>query len=170
MLTEKYHSNNLFFQGLSTLKATLKACAHLKLLNASENHNEIELVANALIDVNLSKLINDDIPIFEGILQDIFGHFTAESGRIDGHDSAVMKDTFDKLCNENNLQPIDGAYKKLLQMYELLKLRQGIILIGDPYSGKSIMIKLLASLLHRVVDNDIDVQSMNRKCKVGKRF
>lgn len=139
----------------------LVLCGNTKLLR--QLIPEDELIAQCLMNVMHSKLLGKDIPVFEGILHDVFPGtvFNQNQNEISEYD--VMNEIYVEKCNESNLQPADALFSKLVQMYEVLQLRQSIILIGDPFSGKSVMIKLLSEILE-LLNPD---KPLHRSCKLG---
>lgn len=47
-----------------------------------------------------------------------------------------------KVCDENNLQPDDSFITKLFQAYELKQIGQGVILVGEQFTGKTTVLKV----------------------------
>lgn len=47
-----------------------------------------------------------------------------------------------------HLQPIDSFIKKLIQTYEMMLVMHGFMLVGNPFGGKTSLIRLLAETLN----------------------
>ena len=60
-----------------------------------------------------------------------------------------MKDS----CEKNNLQAKDIFIEKCIQLYETIMVRHGLMVVGDPYSGKSSIIKVLQEAMSSIKDD-----------------
>ena len=56
-------------------------------------------------------------------------------------------------CKINNLQPKDIFLEKCIQLYETIMVRHGLMVVGDPYAGKSSIIKVLGQAMS-MIKND----------------
>lgn len=158
----------LFNPGLNMLKVTLTTCGQLKLAHPTEV--EDELVARSLIDVNLPKMAPAHVPIFNGIISDVFPDLLNAGEEIAREDFNDMKNVFIEVCKSRNLQPVDALFEKMVQMFEIMNVMQGVVLIGDPFAGKSVTIKLLASIMERFDYGEIEENYTNRKCTLGNDY
>ena len=140
LLSEQPH----YEYGMRAVKAVITAAAHYRQLNAEEE-DEFKIVLKALISVNLPKFIADDVPLFRGILQDMFPQ-TEESLSSEGTKERLARAIREK-CLECNLQPTKWFVEKTLQLYEMVLIRTGIMLIGDPMSCKTQSFSILAEAL-----------------------
>jgi dynein heavy chain len=46
-------------------------------------------------------------------------------------------------CKNNNIQPKVEFLDKCIQLYETIMVRHGLMVVGDPYAGKSCSIRTL---------------------------
>lgn len=150
--------------GLANIKSTLLVCGQQKILQPLKNEND--QIIYCLINVNYSKLIPQDIALFKQILCNLFGRFDFENmPKSNESDRVLMREAFNNSCASENLQPIDVCFNKMIQMYDILRLRPGLCLVGDPFSGKSTMIKVLVKVLKQMTA--ADENSCHRRCKIG---
>lgn len=53
-----------------------------------------------------------------------------------------------------HLQPVDIFMEKLIQTYEMMVVRHGLMLVGKPFGGKTSLLHLLAETLN--LQNNLD--------------
>ena len=51
-------------------------------------------------------------------------------------DYEVFLSTARKVCAKMNVQPVPSFLEKLVQTYEMMIVRHGFMLVGDPFSGQ----------------------------------
>lgn len=130
---------------MRAVKTVLVTCGNLKQVYPDEI--ESVLILRALLDVNLPKFLSFDIPLFEGILSDLFPGVI-----IPTIDYSLMNTSFTNICARKNLQPLDVFFTKLVQTYEMMTVRHGFMMVGLPYAGKSTTLNLLAEILSELKD------------------
>lgn len=125
--------------GLRALKTILKVGGDLVKQHKNSNttrldllREESEIIIKALSVNTISKLTSDDASVFEGILSDIFPNIVAPSINYSDLEKAI-KD----VLTEKHLQIIPTQIQKILQFYEAIKQRMGVVVVGPSGSGKS---------------------------------
>ena len=96
----------------------------------------------ALLDANLPKFLDQDILLFRGILSDLFPGVVLPRYDYDNLNKAVRS-----YCVANDLQYIDSFYNKIVQLYEMVIVRHGLMLVGYSFSMKTECYKALAASL-----------------------
>ena len=96
----------------------------------------------AINDVNLAKFLAFDLPLFKGITSDLFPGIV-----IPEIDYKNMYECIDIKIKEMNLQSTDYFVTKIIQLYEMILVRHGLMVVGLPFSGKTGAIKVLAGAL-----------------------
>ena len=104
----------------------------------------------SLKDVNLPKFLAPDIPLFNNILSDLFPGVVLPEPDYDHMRASVMKE-----CVKANLQPTPVFMEKLFQLYEMILVRHGLMLVGYSYGAKTSMYQMLAGAL-----NDLKAQDL----------
>jgi dynein heavy chain, axonemal len=56
-----------------------------------------------------------------------------------------------KICEQMNLQPTEKFLTCIEKMFDLIKVKQGVIILGQPFAGKTNAYKVLASALNEIV-------------------
>lgn len=150
--------NSTFIPGLRGLKIALRVSAN-RLLTET-NVTEENLIYRSLLDVNLPKINSQDITIFKRVINDLFPNaITGEKNY------EWLRQEYERRCKEKDYQPVESLYRKLVESYEMSGYRQGLMLIGNPYTGKSFVLRTLIDAIKsmkQLVNDDMDL-GMHKK-------
>ncbi|XP_013392185.1 cytoplasmic dynein 2 heavy chain 1, partial [Lingula anatina] len=142
LLTPQQH----YDWGLRALKTILKGCGNL-LQTAKKNLQEGEkitdaieakLVVQALRINTLSKLTFSDSIRFNSLLKDVFPGTEFKDIEYENLAQAIRE-----VCKERNLVVNESQVKKALELYEQLRQRMGVVVVGPSGSGKSTLWRVL---------------------------
>lgn len=86
----------------------------------------------ALRDFNVPKIVADDIPVFMGLIGDLFPALDIPRKRDLEFEKNIRVATL-----QLKLQPEDNYILKVVQLQELIDVRHSVFIIGNAGTGKS---------------------------------
>ncbi|XP_037881601.1 dynein heavy chain 3, axonemal [Glossina fuscipes] len=143
LCSEQLSSQSHYDYGMRAVKSVLLASASLRRLYS--HLPEAQIVLRAIVDVNLPKFLEQDVSLFIGIYTDLFpGTELPMPSREDLLKWLLMT------LEERNLQATPWFVEKILQIYEMLLVRHGLMVVGASLGGKTTAWQVLAYCLRCV--------------------
>lgn len=125
---------------MRAVMAVLRAAGNLKRRYPDED--ELVLMLRSIIDVNLCKFLAEDVPLFRGIVGDLFIGITLPEA-----DYTLLRAALIDTAAECNLQPTEYFLTKTIQLYEMIVVRHGLMTVGHPFSAKTSSYRVLSGVV-----------------------
>ncbi|CAF3110570.1 unnamed protein product [Rotaria sp. Silwood2] len=126
--------------GMRAVKSVLVMAGVLK--RESPNIDEDLVLIRALRDSNLPKFLTDDAILFKAIIQDLFPNVLLPE-----HDYGELRRTIIDVQTRRGLQTDESQLRKVIQFYETMLIRHGVMLVGPTLGGKTTVYRILAESL-----------------------
>ena len=130
--------------GLRNILSVLRTAGNI--LREEPNSGEEMLMMRTLRDMNLSKLVAEDVPLFNALLQDIFPKQSEPKKKTYPEEEKKIQEKI----NVNNLIGYPPWVLKVIQLYETSLVRHGFMMVGPVGSGKSTIINILTECLSEI--------------------
>uniref|UniRef100_A0A8C3PRY4 Dynein axonemal heavy chain 9 n=1 Tax=Calidris pygmaea TaxID=425635 RepID=A0A8C3PRY4_9CHAR len=122
--------------GLRAIKSVLVAAGSLK--RADPERPEDQVLMRSLRDFNIPKIVTDDVPVFMGLIGDLFPALDVPRKCDLSFESFVRQAMLDL-----QLQAEDNFVLKVVQLEELLTVRHSVFVVGNAGTGKSQVMRSL---------------------------
>ncbi|NXN68995.1 DYH17 protein, partial [Himantopus himantopus] len=143
--------------GLRAIKSVLVVAGSLK--RGDPGRAEDQVLMRALRDFNIPKIVTDDLPVFMGLIGDLFPALDVPRKR-DLNFEKIIKQSMLEL----KLQAEESFVLKVVQLEELLQVRHSVFVIGNAGCGKSQVLRSLnktyKSMKQKPVTVDLDPKAV----------
>ncbi|BHF75205.1 Dynein heavy chain 9, axonemal [Sparganum proliferum] len=144
--------------GLRAIKSVLVVAGALRRGDPKRPENQV--LMRALRDFNIPKMVAEDMPVFMGLIGDLFPGLDVPRKRDLAFEKEVRQATLDL-----KLQPEDNFVLKTVQLEELLVVRHSVFILGNAGTGKSMVWRALhrtnANLKLKPVAVDLDPKAVS---------
>ena len=140
LCSEQLSQQDHYDFGMRAVKSVLVMAGKLKRENPFINEDLV--LIRALRDSNLPKFLADDAVLFSAIVQDLFPGVVLPE-----HDYGEFMRTVISVQEALGLQSDQSQVKKVIQFYETMLVRHGVMLVGPAGGGKTTVYNVLADTL-----------------------
>ncbi|CAM9110379.1 unnamed protein product, partial [Ectocarpus fasciculatus] len=150
--SEQLSSQKHYDYGMRAVNSILVAAGNLRQqLGDDPEWDESRIVLRSINDVNLAKFLVEDLPLFAGITSDLFPGVTLPTAEY-----GVLPDALNDVCREGIevapgntfvLENKPETMTKTIQLYEMVLVRHGVMVVGQTCSGKTSTIHSLAKAM-----------------------
>jgi dynein heavy chain len=131
---------------MRAVKAVLRAAKQLK--ERFPEEPEAVLILKSICNVNLPKFLALDVPLFEGIVSDLF-----PGGNLEPSINTSVEEAVREATKSLRLRDTVPFVAKVLQLYEMVNSRHGLMLVGPPLAAKTSTYRVLAKALTWLASN-----------------
>ena len=156
-LSKQYHYD---FQ-LRALKSVLVMAGQLKRTYADIPEDIV--LMRALRDMNMPKFVFDDVPLFYGLIQDLFPGLRADRVGYESLKEIIIEQMEQKGFKHAEDQKFEDQVNKMIQLFETMLTRHTTMVVGPTGAGKSVIINGLAAALKEDTDIPTRIDTINPK-------
>jgi dynein heavy chain len=137
--------------GMRTIKAVLLMAGQAKKNFNVENQDtqitnieekESQILMQALYDTNLPKFLKDDVILFNNLMNDLFPNLS----KLNKNQESIEK-SINFATRELNYQIWPSQTEKIMQLYDQMLVRHGVMLVGPTGGGKTVARNILQKAL-----------------------
>lgn len=152
--------------GLRNILSVLRTAGNSK-RQEREDHKEEMIISRTLRDMNLSKFVAQDIPLFKSLLKDIFPKNADPKKKEYKNIENAVKD----IMKERKLINVADWFTKIVQLYETSLVRHGFMVVGSAGCGKTTIMNCLTDALSAVEQQTLyKITRMNPKSIKGQEM
>eukprot|EP00770_Monocercomonoides_exilis_P005227 MONOS_5201.1-p1 / transcript=MONOS_5201.1 / gene=MONOS_5201 / organism=Monocercomonoides_exilis_PA203 / gene_product=dynein haevy chain 3, outer dynein arm alpha / transcript_product=dynein haevy chain 3, outer dynein arm alpha / location=Mono_scaffold00149:3327-12824(+) / protein_length=3165 / sequence_SO=supercontig / SO=protein_coding / is_pseudo=false len=123
--------------GLRNILAVLRTCGATKRMRPSDNESQI--LMRVVRDMNLSKLVDEDGPLFNSLINDLFPGLEVKAEPYPDLEKGIQEEV-----EKAGLIMHPSWVLKIIQLHETITVRHGVFVMGVAGSGKTKCIQMLA--------------------------
>ena len=148
LASEQLSKQDHYDFGMRAVKSVLVAAGQLKRKEPEVDENI--LLIRAMRDSNVPKFLEHDLPLFRGILADLFPGVV-----VPFVDYGKLQVAIENQLRLHNLQLVPSFITKIIQVHETQLVRHGMMVVGEAGAGKSTNAEILAKALAQLYKDGV---------------
>jgi dynein heavy chain len=158
LASEQLSKQDHYDFGMRAVKTVLVCAGNLK--QKEPDAWEDLLLIRAMRDSNVPKFLEQDLPLFHGIVSDLF-----PGVEVPVVDYGVLQSAIEDTIAKYKLQPLPQFIDKVIQIHEVQLVRWGMMCVGEAGSGKTKALFILAQSLGKLkTDGVVDRDGFYKVC------
>lgn len=129
--------------GLRALKAVLVRAANVR--REQPEGDEARAIVQSIHDTVPPRLVADDVPLLSELVADVFPDIAPAPVALGDLHAALRAE-----CEARHLSPAGAWLDKVIQLYQIVQVAHGVVLVGDAGVGKTMAWRVLLAALARV--------------------
>ena len=156
-LSQQYH----YDFGLRALKSVLVMAGSLK--REYSELPEDHVLMRALRDMNAPKFVFEDVPLFQGLINDLFPGMKIDRVGYESMKEKIVGILEKGKYKHDEEECFENQVNKIIQLYETMLTRHTTMVVGPTGAGKSVIIKTLGEGLHQDTNIPTKIKTINAK-------
>merc|ERR1719454_2577382 len=112
---------------------------------ANPDLSESISLIRAMLEANIPRFLADDLPLFEGIIGDLYPNLD-----IPAVDYGALKSACEEALSRAGLQVVPRFVVKTIELYQTMNVRFGVMTVGPTGGGKSCCLRGLQSAMGKL--------------------
>jgi dynein heavy chain len=158
-LSKQYH----YDFGLRALKSVLVLAGSLKREN--EGMPEDVVLMRALRDMNMPKFVFEDVPLFRGLISDLFPGLNCPRVAFPALKNAIVDNMTKNGYHHSDEKKFLSQVDKVIQCYETMQSRHTSMIVGPTGGGKTVCLRTLQSAMLPAFDLSVKIFTLNPKAQ-----
>jgi dynein heavy chain len=134
--------------GMRAVKTVLVCAGQLK--RKEPDQREDLLLIRAMRDSNVPKFLERDLPLFAGIIKDLF-----PGEKVPFVDYGKLQLAIENQLRLGNYQVVPSLVSKIIQVHETQLVRHGMMIVGQNGSGKTVNVTVLAKAIQQLKEDGV---------------
>ena len=139
--------------GLRNILSVLRTLGSAKMRSSGVVEEEAGIMTRVCRDLNLSKLVDADRPLFLALLDDLF-----PGENFEGRPEPQLAEAIEQQIAHLGLVAVPAWVERVVQLYETAAVRHGFMVLGPTGSGKTAAIRVLLGALNSLAAGGMAIE------------